>query len=364
MSHWDWVVAFQRDAIQKGDEQRMKLCQLHGDAYEFRETNPDRSLALYQEGAQLAKLLGEPWWELFYGDWIVTGMLFFKRDFRTVLDVAVKNTLELRKPLFDNFPQRYSIQRNLIASYVGIDPVGYADDIQKALADLEAEIPEGYEDRYLVLGSRREFCIEMGWLDKAEETSMHALRLCDADKSRSTGEHHSIFNYSGLCEVAGRRGDWKALAQYTVEGERVARRCELFMELCEFLVWQAVVARQSGDDEKGRYLFRRASSRVSRLKMPPDRNYFDAVAVYHNLVGELEEELELRQKELKSILGMGRLAYEARLRIQIAALLHRLGQPTDEALTAAREAVKLLRAPERYLEEIACVERGEEPATF
>src|SRR4051794_14256074 len=57
----------------------------------------------------LPKLPGEPWWELFYGDWIVTAMLFFKRDFRTVLDIAVKNTLELRKPLFDNFPQRYSV---------------------------------------------------------------------------------------------------------------------------------------------------------------------------------------------------------------------------------------------------------------
>src|SRR5262249_60698942 len=124
--------------------------------------------------------------------------------------------------------------------------------------------------------------------------------------------------YSTLCMIAGMRRDWTSLDDWSREGERLARRKDLQLELCEFLVWEAVVARHGGDEERGRYLLRRAMTRLGRLKMPPDNHFSEALCTYHELAGDLEQALRVREQELERITGRGQLDYECRARIQIA----------------------------------------------
>jgi hypothetical protein len=361
MTIGEWMNDFVQRARDADDETRLRLVRMGGEAYDLRETNPDRAKAIYDEASRLAEVLGEPWWKLHYDHWRVTAMLCFQRDYRTVLELAVQNVLEMRKPLYHTVPSRISVQRNLISCYIGIDAEGYATEIEEALAHLEAEVAETDDSRYLVLGSRREFYLVTGRLDLAVEAGLKGLRWLDAERDRSAGEQSAVFSYSSLCVVAGRRRDWTSLDEWSREGERFARRKDLQLELCEFLAWEAVVARQSGDEERGRYLLRRATSRLGRLKMPPDDHYHEALCTYHELAGELEQELQVREQELKRIAGRGQLDSECRVRIQIAALLRRLGRSCDAALASAREALKPLRAPSRCRAAIEAVERGEEP---
>jgi hypothetical protein len=353
MTIWDWIRDFRAEAQKQGDEQRHRLSRLHNEAYALRETNPERARALYEEGARLARMLNEPWWVLYYDDWRVTALRCFLRDYRNVLDLAVQNTLEVRKPQYDHCPLRFPIHSSLVFTYLGIDPVGYAEPVQQALDYLEQNLSPVGEDKYMVHGGRREFFVEMGWLDRAEEVARRVLAVADGDDDRTSNcVHHSVFNYCDLCEIAWRRPDFEALAQWSAEGERAARRENLQMELGMLLMWQAVAARKGGNDERGQYLCRRAASRVSRLGMPPTSGYYTALSAFHTLGGDLTTALQVRRRELESIAGRGRLAYECTCRTEIARLLAQLGEPVEEALAAAREAAGKLRRPDRYLEEI------------
>src|SRR5262249_53577490 len=132
MSLWKWFDDFERDALARGDYERARLYEIQREAYyTYQETDPDRSLALYAEGRELALRLGEPWWVLLCDYWQVEGLLYFKRDYRNVLDLAIRNMLEVRKPLYAQFPFRINIYNNLVEAYLGIDPVGHAAAIQE-----------------------------------------------------------------------------------------------------------------------------------------------------------------------------------------------------------------------------------------
>ena len=50
-----------------------------------------------------------------------------------MVDLAVKSTLEMRKPIFEQFPLRFGIYCNLVAAYLCVDPRGHADSIREAL---------------------------------------------------------------------------------------------------------------------------------------------------------------------------------------------------------------------------------------
>ncbi len=358
MTVWDWVEDFQSRALEQGDAERARLTIYQEEAYASRETDPDRALALYEEGSRCGRALGEPWWALFYDDWRVTAMLFFQRDFRRVLDLAVQNTLEVRKPLYALFPMRFSVQRNLVAAYIGIDPAGYLGPIEQALAHLETEVPAEGDDKYLVLGSRRELGLEMGWLDRAEEAARRALELADADPERHNATHHGTFNYVGLCEIAWRRGDPGLLADTASQGEELARASGLQMELSELVLWQALAARQAGREEQARRLARQAAGRVSRLQMPPHRSFYEALCGYHVLGSDPARALAVRRRELAAIAGKGRFAYEARCRAGACRLLAQLGEPLADDLAAAREAARRLRDPRPHLDELEQIERG------
>jgi hypothetical protein len=93
--------------------------------------------------------------------------------------------------------------------------------------------------------------------------------------------------------------------------------------------------------------------------MPPTELYFDALCAYHELAEDLQEVLEVRQRELVTVRGWGRLAFECRAWIRIGRLLARLDRPFDEALAQARSLAARLRKPAPYLEQLERIERGE-----
>lgn len=352
MNVWDWIDEFYEQAIVNGDEQRVRLPEIHAEGYEFRETNPPQALAHFEEGAQLARQLREDWWVLFFEDWCVSACLFFLRDFSKVLDRAVKNALDMRKAQFDQFPMRLSIHRNLIHAYIGIDPEGYADQIEESLTHLEEITDPTSEDRYLILGSRREYALEQGNLELASRMASLSLQMADRDDDLHAAQHYSTFSYSGVCEIAWRQRDWVTLKAASHEGELTSRQCKLQMELSEFLLWQALVAAHEGNLEIADYLHRRARSRVRRLQMPPDRAYYDALTGYYELINDPERAFKARKRELRTLKGKGRFWYESRCQLQVCRLLADMGELTTKHLSKARKVIQRLKHPESYLQQL------------
>jgi hypothetical protein len=353
MSVWDWFHEFERDARRQGDRDRLRLLQYYNQGYQLREKDPDRAFALYSEARQLAQRLGEPWMALFYDEWRVAALLHFKRDYRTVLDLAVAGALEARKPPYEHYPGRLSLFDNLIAAYLGIDPGGHADALRQALDYVDREAPrEPHSARYLLLARRRIFAQELDRPDEALEEALRELELADADGDRARAEHFQAFVYCALCEIAHARGEWDPLREWSAAGDAVARRVGHQVELSELLAWRAVTAARDGDRDRALRLARSAAARMRAQRMPPTRGFYDALCAYHELEGDREGMLAVRDRELRDVSGWGRFLAEARCRLQRLRLLARMGRPPDTEAAAAREAALRLQQPEVYLAEI------------
>lgn len=361
MTSWDWFDEFELQAQLQGDRARLHLSQLQKQAYRFRERDPDHALALLAQGRSLAERLGEPWWILYYDQQRVHALLHFKQDYRDVLSLAIRNTLTLRKPAYAAYPRPLLIHGDLVSAYLGIDPRGYADRIQQALDYLDEQTaPEG-DERYLLLGSQRQFALECARLHEALQFSYRSLELAATDPDSGRARHFLVFTYSGLCEIAWRKGDWDLLQESATAGEVTAHLVGHQVELAGFWMWLALLHRHHQDESKATNYYLRAQRTLSGLGMPPDSSFRDAECAFHEHHDRLDLALQAREAELFSLRGRGRLASECTCLFHRAAYLHRLGRLTSEELIPLRAVAAQLRDPDPVLRQIERLERGELP---
>ncbi len=359
MSKWSWCHEYEADARTKGDADRLRLARLHYEGWGWRETDPDRAYALYDQGWQLARRLGEPWWQLFYAHWRLGALLYFKRDYRDVLRPAVEAVLEVRKPNYDAFPFRFAVYYDLISAYLGIDAPGYAAPIRQALHSLEHDVPCSGEDHFLLEDLKRAFALALDDLDGAEAATLRSMRIADDCGEQHSAAHHMAFNYCGLCTVAFKRNDWERLAEHAAAGEQAARRIGYKLQQSECQMWTALLALRSGDETRARPLRTRAVSRVARLKRPPTGSWFNALAAWALHENDLAAALAVRDREFETIRDRGRLHYECACHVERCRLLARMGRPLDEALAAGREAAAKLREPAPERDKLERIARGE-----
>jgi hypothetical protein len=359
MTDRDWFARYEADARSRGDEERLRLVHLVCEADLCRETNPDRMLALIDEGRRLACQLREPWWTLFYDDRRAGALMKYKGDAQAGLELAVRNALEARKPLYQSFPWRFRIYDHLIVGYLNTDPAGFAAEIREALSWLERDIPAEGSPKYLILARRRWLAGELGLHDEAEELARQALDVAGSDPDQATARSHAVFCFSHLCEIAYRRSDWPGLTDQSVLGAELAAQMGHQLELAEFHMWQALLARRAGNEPLATRLAGQAKRRVALLGMPADHIWFDALCAYHDQAGELAEELAARDQELALLRHKGRWAAESRCQIERCRLRSRLGLSMGEDLAEARAVIARLRRPAALLEELERIMGGQ-----
>jgi hypothetical protein len=353
MKRSDWFGAEAQKFQAAGDPVGLRMLECNSAGFRTRETDPDASLASFAEGRRLAEQLGEPWWVLFFEKKRIEALIHFKRDYRQVLDLAVKAVLEVSKPTNLQCPERVGLYDCLVAAYLGIDAEGYEKPIREALATLDAEIPEEPDsDRYLLWDRRLLFALECGRLNEAYDAAMAELNLAASDANGGRAVHFATFVFCELCRLAGFVGDWKTLADWAGRAEELAREVGHECELSEALAWQGVAAQRQGDGETARRRHRTATAHAGRLQMPPKQGYFEALEAYHEGNDDPEQALAVRDAELKTITDKGRLLYETRVRIKRLGLLQRLGRLTAGDAEAARGAARKLKQPDKYLRQI------------
>jgi hypothetical protein len=359
MGIWDWYTSSMRQFRRDEDRERIRMGRYHSAGFDCQESDPARSLALFTEGRNLAAQLNEPWWVLFYDVWRVQAQTDYLEDYRDVLDLAVRTALEFRKSSYTGHPWKFAIFNHLLRIYTEIDPVGHADAIREALAYLDAEVPAGPgADRYVLLGRKRKFALELGDLDEAERVAKSCLALAAEARTERPG-WYTISSYCDLCLINQRRGNWEGVAENAKQAEIMARgEAQRERELGEAFLWQACVAKQGADQKQAERLLRLALSRVGRFRRPPSKEFFEALAFYHEMAGDFEAGLETREREWQATSGKGRLVYECEVQIQRCRFLSRLGKLTEEDLALARTAAGKLRIPDRYLASLARAVEG------
>jgi hypothetical protein len=349
-----WMRDFYDRAREDNDERRLRLCQLMGgQAFSLRETDPARALAIYDEGSRLAAALGEPIWVLVYDERRLTAQMHFLRDYRHALDLAVKSVLEIRKTRYDGLDDlRHDFHFHLIDAYIGIDPRGYAQEIREALAHLDAALSPEDESRYQLLASQWDFALALDDLEETEKHALAAVARGEADPNKRKPIHWGTFAYDSLCAVSWRRADWRELGERGAAGEELARKVGHKLELSGLLMWQALAALHNGDAANGRRLYRQSIVGASRLRMPPEPKYFDAMCAFLDAEGNVEGQLAVRDRELVTLMGKGRFDSESRCRLKRCRLLARLGRPVDAEVAAARVVTNKLRDPAPRLAEL------------
>src|SRR5262249_53012222 len=211
---------------------------------------------------------------------------------------------------------------------------------------------ENGEEKYLVHGDRMAFHLELDEWAQAEAVGVRLLQWADEDNIRHNARLHLVYAYSNLCLLSYKKGDAEALSNWSRRGDTRATAEKPQMRQAEFILWQGFLARLEGDEHQGQRLHRQGLSRLAPLGKPPSSAVFEAICAFHARAGEFDQELEARRRELATILDRGRLADEARCRIHICHLLHRLGQPLDAELDATHAAIARLRRPEPYRTEL------------
>ena len=338
MSVWDWVHEFEDEVESRGDGERARLLRLYRNAMDFKESNPDQAVARLLEGRALAERLGESWWVLFFDHWRLQILLHFKGDYGAALDLAVRAALEARKPAYAELPQRVCLHEDLLYCHVGVDPWGNAAAIRDALAFMQAEAGPELECRYCVQVCQTDFDYACGRLDEAETAARRSLALVEGAPP-TTRAHYGMDAHSKLCAIAYHRRDWDELAEQAAWGERLNLITNRPRLRAEFVLWQAFLARLSGEEEQARRLYHRAVALIGRGDALPDRTYFDALCAYHERGGDLETALKTRERELEALAGKGISNRESHAQVERCRLLEQLGRLTSFDLAAARNVV-------------------------
>lgn len=354
MSVWDWIDEFERTAHANNDRERLDILRHYHEGYHLRERDPDRAFELFSTARQRALDLDELWLALFFDEWRVTALLHFKRDHRTVLDLAVASALEARKPQYQEYPGRLGVFDNLISAYIGIDPAGHEDAVCQAMDYLDKELPDEPDShRYLLLARRRICALELDRFQEANTWVEAELALADRDFDGQRARHFLVFVACATCQIAHAQEDAERLAEWTVTGDDLARQVGHQVELAELLSWRALVAYRDGEKEKAMRLARSAVARQKGQRMPPTRGFYEGLCAYHEATGDLQAVLGVRNRELHDVSGWGRHLSEARCRVSRLQVLARLGAVTDAEKDAARTAALRLKQPETFLATIA-----------
>jgi hypothetical protein len=346
---WGWFYSYAYQAHRSGDERKIRLAEIQNQAWDLLEVAPNRSLALYSEGVQLAKQLREPCWRLFYEYWQCEVFLFYLLDIQAAMNLAIKLVVEVQSK-YEQCPVYGRIYRILVDAYLSTDSVGYADEITKNLNYLESTLPLDKDTWQLIEARRTSLAIDYGDYPKA---LMHAQIYL----SRSQDNDYRMMNaYELLCKITFKLNDLTTMFEHAKAGEIYARACNRLGGISEFQVWQAVYHYTAGAEDIARRLTRTAIRRATAL-----HNIFcpDSLYEYYNKCNAIDQSLSVRKQQLDKAIKSGSAFDEAYYNLQYCQLLGRMGRPLTQEIILAREAIKKLRKPKRFLgilDQISCGE--------
>ncbi len=340
-SSWDWIGQYTDDALQEGDSQKLRLSMISVYAEQIPPSDPAGKLAMFRQGVALAKQLSEPWWEMFYTHWEIETLLHKQARPQEALAVAARANVEIRKPIYDHFPQRCGLQLNLVSCYLYLDPIGYETQLREAFAPLEKECAQWSEFECYYAQQWGHFLNDVedeGALDAAWEY----LRL--AQISAAAWDLKCALTL--LCLVL-----WRAQPDLAHQiGGELAADCEIlsreenqFDDIAMMQMFQSVAARSHGDETGAQSFYRRAWQTQKRAPHP--RNDVHGAAIkFHEIGGELDKALSVCQQEIR-ILRRHKLRFlETKARLKKCELLKQLNRPIERDIARARAAASELKS--------------------
>ena len=344
-----WIWKHAERAYEARDRESYQLVALTRQAVPMIREDPDRALALLEEGRSLAETLNEPWFVRFYEHWMIQALLFHKRDPNTALPLAEAAVRETAKPEYAEFPQRICLREDVISSYLHSDPLGYIHEIEEAIGYMLAEISSDCACRHCLASLQTEFLLARGQRDAAEQAALDALRSAWP----ASDYHHALAAYASLCQISYERRDWPKLRQWSSVGNTVEGQDVGASSLHELLLWQAAALRHCGSPDSASREYRRIRALTRRQAAVPSTGFFDALFAYHEADADPRPALAACDLELEQLAGRGEIVRECQVRLRRRGLLMRRGLPVAEEEAAIRSLAGSLRDPAPILAQLS-----------
>lgn len=350
---WGWIDTYYREAIFKGDAQRMRLATMHYDAWRQFEHNPDAALATLDEGMMLADSLSEPWWRIYYTYWRTEAFVFYIGDLNKGLDNAVRTAVEVRKPEYERFPAMGRVYRVLLDSYVFRDPIGYEDKINETIHTMEHDIPLDLDTRCLLQARRSQMANVLENYKDAELKALIYLEMCQ----------HSAFRlmhaYEILCELAYQRKDYMRALAYAIEMDEQSRKSRKKSGTVVSYEVRATIARIQQNEDNARKFYRQKLAHEAALGTKRGSFSYDLMCTFHELDGQSDKSWELRERQLSEVGGKGFFHSEVWIRLARCRLLGRMGEPLADELKATAAAIDNLLKPDLFVKKMKRIEQGD-----
>ena len=342
---WDWIGHYADAAAQDGDARALRLCELCVWAEATPHSDPAARLNLYEQGRELARQMNEPWWQMFYEHWVIETLLHKQSRPQAALERAARAVVEIRKPIYDAFPQRCALKLNLISCYLALDPIGYQRQLRDAFAPLRAECAPWSEFRSYYAQQWGHFLCNIEDPD-ALDAAWHYL-----DLAQQTQEEWDLkCALMLLCPVL-----WKfdrpaaraSLAEIAAAAEDLARHNQEWDDVASAQMWRALAARWSGDEAEAQTLYQRAWA--SQKRAPPPRNnvHFAAMA-FHQAGAETAAELKVCTREIRVALEHGLTFIAVKRRLRRCELLRAQGRSDKAETRRARAQAATLKSREHW----------------
>lgn len=324
-----------------------RLQALISQAFLLFEIEPERALALLQEGRALAALEQDACYTLLYDYWQCDLLAFYLNAYAKALDLAVRAAAEASKPTHLRCPARSHLYRILADVYLFNDPVGYAKDIRETLNYIEHELSPDDDDLALIQWERTALEIALGDYEAAQGAALRYLERSQVSYFRMADA------YATLCDIAYRRGDLDTIHDYALQGELQARMGSGTRRwLLEFTVWKAFCARRAGDEASAQRYYIQAVLLMSRLRAKPFPAFYDALCAFHEVGQAYDMAWNVREQQLQNATAGGSPYMESECRLRRCQLLLKMGQPIDTERAAARSSAQRLLQPAAFLAQL------------
>jgi hypothetical protein len=350
---WGWFYDVARSAVRDGDQQRVQLTRLYWQSQTIRLADPHQSLAMLRQGSELAERLDEPCLKIFFDYWACEVYIFDLEDLNAGLEYATKVFVEACKPGHSHCPVLGRVYRVMMDAYIYSDPAGYAVKVHDLLAYMEQNVPMDDDTGYLLHGRR----VDLAWaLDQPDQAFDLALKYLEVSEHSAFRKSHA---YSVLSAFSYLKDEVSTALEYALLYEQHARRTDWSDSVATALVWQAMLYRKLGEEDKSRECHRRGLAQRSRLGVMPGGLYYDAMCYHAELGGESETALHLRDEQLGALAGKGMFGFETHVHLQRCRLRGRMGLLEDADLATARTAGQPLKAPQYFLAELDRIVQGD-----
>jgi hypothetical protein len=343
-----WKQDFRKRAQLANDAARLRLVQLHESAWKMREKNPRQSLECCQQGAELARQLNEPCWEIFHENWIAGICLFFLRDTEAALDTATRLVAKASRERYAECCVRARAFTTLMAVHYFIDPVCYETEIRDMIEFIEREIPLDIDTHQRLQGFRMGLCQKLELYEQAEEAGLKYLQMSQGYPYREADAYKALAEITYLRRREDRALDYARLAE--------ERARESIQDAAFAQVWQAILHRRRGDEMEAQQLFKRGMAKLLPLSIGRDETYYNMLCRFYEAGKEYEKSLALRDEQIANIhetVGLASTFEAHHKRCLVLRQMHRL-TPADVA--ALQKAAQRLRYPERHLPKLQKLE--------